>query len=325
MNDLEKPGLTTSILIASYKRPRQLVRCLVSLRRQERAPDEVIIVCQADDWETKAVVERLQAKFPFVLKVPYCARPSIVEAVNAGLLQATGDIICLIDDDAVAPRQWLAKMLPHYLNPRVGAVGGPVQNFSPAREPFPINRQWPPGKLCWFGKILGNMHDLPPQWAQRNPLTVDHLMGSNMSLRRSAFHEFENSLRTYWQYFELDACLQVRSTNRLILFDFSNRVKHFPGAEQSGRCSTAESVWNCAYNRAFVLSKHTVPALRIWRLLYLVLLGTRQVPGLLMWPLSACLPENLAAQWTIIRGIFFSHLAGWQDGAVRRHALKIKP
>jgi hypothetical protein len=80
-----------------------------------------------------------------------------------------------------------------------------------------------------------------------------------MSLRRSAFDRFEESLRPYWQMFELEACLQARSRGLRVLFDFANVVEHYPTntAYAAGRDGDLSlKVYNAAYNHSYILAKH---------------------------------------------------------------------
>ena len=41
-----------SVLVPSYKRPQDLVRCLAGLARQKRAADQVVVVARRTDDET---------------------------------------------------------------------------------------------------------------------------------------------------------------------------------------------------------------------------------------------------------------------------------
>src|SRR5687767_3849016 len=96
-------SLRTSVLIPSYRRPGALENCLTSLAEQETPPDEVIVVWQADDAPTREVAERLAASVPYTLRVLHSTEAGVVPAENLALEAASGEIILLIDDDAVAP------------------------------------------------------------------------------------------------------------------------------------------------------------------------------------------------------------------------------
>src|SRR5215471_8388425 len=122
------PRLTTSVLIPSFRRPAMLARCLRGLQAQTTPPDEVFVIWQADDEPTRTAAEALAGELPS-LRVLHSPEAGVVPAENVALSAATGDVILLIDDDAVPGPEWVARHLAHYADPTVGAVGGPADNF----------------------------------------------------------------------------------------------------------------------------------------------------------------------------------------------------
>ena len=46
-------NFSSSVLIASFKRPQKLAQCLYGLEKQSKKPDEVIVIWQADDADTQ--------------------------------------------------------------------------------------------------------------------------------------------------------------------------------------------------------------------------------------------------------------------------------
>jgi glycosyltransferase involved in cell wall biosynthesis len=241
----------------------------------------------------------------------------IVPAENAGLAAARGDVVVLIDDDAVPPADWLAGHLRHYACPDVGAVGGPVMNRRPDGASFPERANEPVGRLTWLGQAVGNMHDHPVAWSRRRPIHVDHLPGANLSFRRRLLRAFESHLKPYWQSFELDACLRIRATGHRIVFDFGNPVTHMPSSPTfvAGRDGDLHvKVFNPAHNLALVLAKHSDPWLAPWRLLHLLLVGSTATPGLLaaVWAIRRF--GRPAREAAIVVGTWRAHLEGWRTG-----------
>src|SRR5260370_34795815 len=115
--------LSTSVIIATYRRAGSLACCLRSMASQVTLPDEVIVVWQADDVETKRLANQFATEAPFRLKVVHLPEPGIVPAENAGLDAASGEDIFLIDDGAIAPLEWGEQTFATYDCPSVGAVG----------------------------------------------------------------------------------------------------------------------------------------------------------------------------------------------------------
>jgi GT2 family glycosyltransferase len=313
------PPLTTSVLVASRGRPASLVRLLHSLGNQTECPDQAIVVWQGNDDETRLAAECQRAKLPFRLDVIHSDAVGIVAAENAALAVATGEIVLLVDDDAVAPVDWLARHLAHFANPQVGAVGGPTDNHRPDGNDFHRRSAEPVGRLTWYGRALGNLYDHETSWRNRAPREVDHLAANNMSLRRAAFDRFEPGLRAYWQMFELDACLQVKARGYRVVCDFSNVMDHYPTspAYAGGRDGDLQvKIYNAAYNHAFVLAKHTTGVLRVCRALYLSMVGSTGAPGLAACAVSIARHGRPLRELRILVGSWQSGLAGWRAGTL---------
>ncbi len=314
---------TASVLIPSYNRPSYLGRCLDGLAAQEHPPEEVLVVWQGDDLATRDAAEARIGTVPFPLRVLHSPERGVVPAENLALSASTGEVVLLIDDDAIPPPDWLGRHLDFYSDPTVGAVGGPARSFTPEGQAFPLHDREPTGALSWFGRPMGNMYDHPPQWRSRPPRQVVHLVGYNMSLRRRAVDRFEPALRPYWNKFELDACLQVAARGYRVIFDYANVVDHHPTntAYTGGRSGDMTVKYiNPAYNHAFILSRWSPARLRPWRLAYLMLGGTRDHAGLLMYPLAVLRYGNPAKESLLLVRRLRATLEGWSHGRIARRA-----
>lgn len=317
----------TSVLLPSFRRPEKLIKCLSSLAEQTVRPDEVIVTWQGSDTETRDAGLQVQRQMPFQLRMVHSQITGIVPAENAALDTASGEIVLLIDDDAIAPHQWVARHLIHYRDPEVGAVGGPYDNHKEDGTYFPRRAFEPIGKVTWYGRMLGNMYDHLPEWQRRGLREVDYLVGNNMSLRRAAFDRFETGLAPYWQSFEIDVCMQVKANGYKILFDFSNKQQHYPNPdgnayapERSG--DLGAKIYNAAYNQAFVLAKHSPRLLRPFRLTYLLFVGSVATPGLAALPAAVKRHGNPRREMAILMRTSASHIAGWIAGAKQRDRRK---
>lgn len=308
-------------MIPSFRRPQKLANCLESLALQTAKPDEVIVAWQGEDSDTFQTVSRLRECASFDLRIVHCPVPGIVPAENTALDASTGEIILFIDDDAIAPAQWIARHLVHYDDPQVGAVGGPYDNFDHNGIAFPKRELEPVGWLTWYGKAIGNTYDHTPAWKSRAPREIVHVTGNNMSVRRIAFDRLEEGLRPYWQLFEMDVCLQVKAHGYKVLFDFQNKVQHYPTstAYSPGRSGDLQvKIYNGAYNHAFVLGKHSPWYLRPIRLGYLLGVGSVSAPGIMAVLPAASRYGNLRRELMILPKTWQSHISGWRAGSARR-------
>jgi GT2 family glycosyltransferase len=242
-------------------------------------------------------------------------------AENLGLTSSLGEIILLCDDDVILPTTWIVLHIAFYEDPTIGAVGGSANNHRPDGSLFPKRKVKPIGKLAWFGKCYGNMYDQIDEWVNLPPLEVNHLVGYNFSLRRSAIKYFELSLKPYWHLFELDACLQVRAKGYRVMFDFSNVVDHYPTntAYVGGRNGNLEvKIFNGSYNNALILAKHSSTNILLIRFLYMFLIGSDKALGLLASIRAVFNYHKPLQELGVLQKAIASKLEGWRDGLALR-------
>jgi hypothetical protein len=134
LNDLpDEVRLKISAAIITAKRPVQLERCLQSLLRLTRPPDELIVVDDGRDESTRRVVAEIRAPFP--VRYVTCDQAGVAPARNLASRVAEGEIIAFVDDDAVVTPQWLESLERVFLaDPHVGLAGGSVLNMRCGRN-----------------------------------------------------------------------------------------------------------------------------------------------------------------------------------------------
>ena len=102
--------------------------CLASLLGDAGAPAfEVVVVDNASTDGTGADVAALAAVDPRVRLVSAPTNLGFAGGVNAGLAEARGDVLVVLNNDTVVPPGTLAGLVRHLADPEVGAVG-PVTN-----------------------------------------------------------------------------------------------------------------------------------------------------------------------------------------------------
>ncbi|HWF83567.1 MAG TPA: glycosyltransferase, partial [Vicinamibacterales bacterium] len=115
--------VSVSIVVATYDRPADLRRCLQSLVAQ-RSPHRIEIIV-VDNHPGSGVTPPVVAECPAVRLISE-PRQGLSYARNAGIAEATGDIIIATDDDVAAPGDWVEKLLRPFEDPAVMVVTGNI-------------------------------------------------------------------------------------------------------------------------------------------------------------------------------------------------------
>jgi GT2 family glycosyltransferase len=273
-----------SVVIPTYQRPQWIGRAVRSLATQSRPPDEVIAVARDTDTPTHESLAALQAEgLPFNLRRELVSEPGFIPPVRTGVAAATGDVIGVMDDDAEAEVGWAARLLGHYDDAAIGAVGGRCINTSDAEGPTPVPDTDRVGYVNGVGQFIGRMYCRP---TFTDPVEVDFLMGGNMSFRReiAARLEFDMELnRNVAQGYEIDIGLQVRRLGWKILFDPLLAIRHYsaPRATVGLRGADEDGIQWYAFNQLRVGLRRLSPVHGSVSLVYQFAVGERSAPGIL--------------------------------------------
>lgn len=129
-------GERVSVCIATFRRPERLALLLDDLGRQQRLPDEVVVVDNDPAESARAVVEARQGTaMPYDLVYALQPRQNISLTRNRSVELARGDWLAFVDDDERAPSCWLARLLECAHQSQANGVLGPVIPRLPATAP----------------------------------------------------------------------------------------------------------------------------------------------------------------------------------------------
>jgi GT2 family glycosyltransferase len=276
-------GPSFSVVIPTYQRPDWIKRAVRSLVEQTRPPDEVIPVARDTDTPTHAAIDEVAGwKLPFALRRELVVAPGFMPPVERGLAVASGDIVAIMDDDAEAQEDWAARLIGHYANPRVGAVGGRYINTS-AEGPTPVPTVDRVGYVTPLGQFVGDMYCQP---TFSEPIEVDFMLGGNMSFRREIARKLEFDMelnRNVAQGYEIDVGLQVKNMGWKLLFDPLLAVRHYSAPRETVglRKSDAEAIQWYTFNNTRVALRRLPWLRRAVSFAYQLSVGQRVAPGLL--------------------------------------------
>ncbi|MBI4169110.1 MAG: glycosyltransferase family 2 protein [Acidobacteria bacterium] len=271
-----------SVIISTYRRPEGLRRAVESLDRQSRPPDEVIVAAWEGDGPTLDLLGDLRKSHgapgtPVELRPVFTRENNVTAKENAAIASARGEVLCFMDDDAVARRDWLERLERHYLDDTVGGVGGRDVIWLDGRVLEREVREV--GRVHWVGRLIGNHHE-----RATGSRDVDYLKGCNMSYRRGALSPLDARLSGPIPYgFEIDLGLQARRRGWRIVYDPEVLVDHYPSTNYAANSPEIARIVN--HNQTYVLLKHLSWTRKLAFIAYTFCIGDRNTIGVTRAPL----------------------------------------
>jgi glucosyl-dolichyl phosphate glucuronosyltransferase len=239
---IDHPAVSVIICAYTEQRWHLLQKSVASVESQTSAPSQIILCIdhnerllrRAQEFFTKG---RLADAIP-VIVLPNKYEGRLGSARNTATESATGEVLAFLDDDAVAAPDWLDQLTAAYDCVQVGAVGG---------APLPIfegNRpRWFPADFDWiFGCAYRGL-----------PLTrapVDHLIGANMSARRSALQEIGGFHSD--DHDDMDMCHRLAFAHYDVIYEPRAKVMHFVPATRT--------TWRYFWRRCYFVNRGKVEA-----------------------------------------------------------------
>ncbi len=165
---------TLAVAVCTLDRPESLRRCLDSVARQARPPDEVLVV------DASAAAPAARAELPLR---SLRSSPGLTVQRNVALDATTSEVIVFVDDDCELEPDYLAELERAFDDETVVAAGGRFLN-----PPAPRNR---------LQAVLADLFGIPSTGSGRfrrstfptipcdaRERDVECLSGGNMALRR---------------------------------------------------------------------------------------------------------------------------------------------
>lgn len=176
--------LPASIIIPTYNRAAYLSECLkaVAALKTDPATFEIIIVDNNSPDNTQDVSSKFAQAHP-MLQTKYIleTRQGLGYGRNRGVIEAKGNILCFLDDDALPYPEWLSVILSEFRDPTIGCFGGPaLLNYQGQERP-----KWLKGDLQ--GLLSGYV--LPYTKPTLVSKVAEFPFGCNMAFRKEVFNE----------------------------------------------------------------------------------------------------------------------------------------
>lgn len=171
--------MLVSVVVRSFKRPRELNQLVSALQTQRYPRFEIIIIEQSEDPALVAGLESLEDPRIRVVVSPPLDPPA---ARNAGIRHARGDLILLMDDDDLPiGDDWMDRHVRNYDDPDcMGVIGRWVKDPERITAPrFPRLVRLLALRFTFWKDTVGLAHN------SLRKEGVSIFLGSNASFRRS--------------------------------------------------------------------------------------------------------------------------------------------
>jgi glucosyl-dolichyl phosphate glucuronosyltransferase len=235
---------TVSVVICAYTEDRwsQLKKSVASVEAQTSPPIEIIVCIDHNEMLFRKSEEGLAGGRPgkaiplIVTANKYNGR--LGSARNTAAEFARGEVLAFLDDDAAAAPDWLERLIAPYDDKKVGAVGGAPLPVFEVRRP-----RWFPHEFDW---VFGCAYKGLP--LTRAPLA--HLIGANMSVRRSALQEVGGFHSD--DHDDMDMCHRIAFAHYKVIYEPLAVVRHFVPA--------ARATWRYFWRRCYFVNRSKVEA-----------------------------------------------------------------
>jgi GT2 family glycosyltransferase len=299
----QKSKTAVSVIIITRNRPIILADCLEHLSKQSYTEYETIVVDSSDNYETADLI----ASWPSVEYLSiWGGRNNMPAARNLGLSRAHGEIVAFIDDDAMVFPGWLENIVSGYSTEKIGGVGGrTIDKLLKVDENDPrIGKVYSDGTIVQnFSKPLGN------------PISVEWLIGCNMSFRRTILNALKGFDQKYGgnnSFEDVDMSTRVRKTGYDLVLVPSAVVDHVFAPRASGTVSrdyeNPQVRYHHVHNRAYFVTKNYG--------LNKLYLG--YVFNTLFGMVTSTIKKPTRSGWKLLMATFFGFISGSWDASVIR-------
>ena len=277
-----------SVAIPSFGRHHELGRCLEAVEALAPQPLEILVVLRPDDRDSRLVAARGGER----VRVVDVHDPGHLPPLSAALAACRGDVMAVLDDDAVPRASWLERIEQAFSDPCVAGLGGPVADHQhrPERDlgigPFTaaMRIRLLRGRTVYRGFRGLPTPDLSHAAGLERPLPADLVIGCNMAFRRSVLERIgidQGLNRGAAINYECDLALGAKRFGK-VLFDPCLIVDHYPAPRKGApsRTIVERYRYDYTYNLFYVAGKHFgAPEEAVFRM-YMWLVGQGVSPGL---------------------------------------------
>ncbi|MGB8277960.1 MAG: glycosyltransferase [Methylovirgula sp.] len=224
---------TVCIYVPCYNLGDMLAAVLDGIAAQSVKPDQVLVI---DDASTDDPA-RIVARYPFAELIRHEVNKGLAAGRNTAFSNTTCDLVAGLDGDVVAEPNWLAAMLEEFADPKVGLVGGHLQES--VAKTYADRWRW--------------VH-MRQEWGEARIVDPPFIYGANTLARRavwSAVHGYDEILRTNGE--DVDFSDRVKQLGFVTIYTPKARARHL---KADTIWSLQRAVWRYFY---FGLKRWSLP------------------------------------------------------------------
>ncbi len=227
-----------SIIVTNYKTSDLLKLCLESIKNAGVGLDYEITVVDSEAEEAAQDIINEYFRGQNIDYIPFKKNQGYARLVNAGLAEAEGEYILVLNADMILFKDSLQKMLEYMeRNLKIGILGPQLLNFNETIQEscfryhriltIPCRRTFI-GKLKFGRKELARL--LMKDLDHNNISEVDWIMGTALMLRREALAEVGQMDERFFMYFEdTDWCRRFWKAGWKVIYFPYAKMYHYHG------------------------------------------------------------------------------------------------
>lgn len=244
-----------SIAICTADRYASIEKTLQSLELISYQNLEIIIIDGSSNTATSELLCTFYSKISFKFKYLKIEQKNLSFSRNAAIKLSSGSIIAFLDDDAIAPPEWIEQLLLTYSlhGDKCAGVGGTVRDMTRPGYPLQFRR----GITSVLSETIPIRSSDTPNYNQPQSFWYNGLMGTNSSYRKELLEQI-NGYDEFFDYFldETDVCLRLIQAGYDIHYS-DIVIDHYPQPSHNRHDQKHLTCWySLAKNTTYFALKH---------------------------------------------------------------------
>ena len=261
--------MKVSIVIPTYNRNELLCKTIANILSYEHQYHELIIVDQTKEHETQTRLYLDNLVFAKKIKYIHIDYPNLPNARNAGIKEASGDIILFFDDDVEINKETIPSHVSGFSFSDTGCVTGKViiqntnQGGNKVLENTGILKKRLKKLLFLFlrkrASYVGRLGVLS-NFSCEKLLPADTCIGCNMSFRKEVFLKcglFDSNFTGNAVREDTDMAVRLRHGGYKIMYIPQAAIVHYMENTGGTRAAAGEEYWHTIFkNQCYFYMKN---------------------------------------------------------------------